>query len=361
VLVGERVGVVDRSPLREPGGAESAPPSGAQPAGWLEPACRRGERLHELRGPRPQRDVAAAAHISRVYLSELERGIRPRPRRSTLDRLAAALGAPPDELRSPTPPPPRVIDKQPSAGTLAPPGEPQTTRTHGKRSPNGVTGAPAMPPEGPLGEATATGPAAAAGAAAASGRTASAGPTVSADVPTFRVYRSGTRGDPRDPEEAPMPLGYERVPVGKETLIGGRGFSVIVRGEQLHGWRVHDGDHCVVNPEQPARNGSLVAAEVEDEDGEKEMGIFELAEDGSGHLRVRPSHDDPPLDVPLRSYRLLGPVVGIMTWRSPDEGRNNARRTRRVGARALEAHYERGEPILPVVSEGDPPPSSDTP
>ena len=60
-----------------------------------------GDRLRVLRAVRhyTQARLSQLTGLSRQYLSELEQGKRPRPRGSTLDRLAAALEVTVEELR----------------------------------------------------------------------------------------------------------------------------------------------------------------------------------------------------------------------------------------------------------------------
>lgn len=303
-------------------------------ATWLAPARRLGQRLRELRGKRTQADVAAAARISRVYLSELERGLRPRPRGTVLDRLAEALGAPFEELRT-------------AAGGL--------DRARG--TPAGSASAPPVDNGGASGTLDRPGqPAGSPGASAAGVHNAVPVPPGEAGraVPSYPVYRSGTRGDPRRPEEAPMPSAVQRLSIEQEAIVGPNGFGVEVLTEHLHGWRLHSGDRAWVNPDRAVRNGGLVVAEVEDEEGQVGMGVYELAEDGSGRLLVRPSHEEPPETLPLRSSRILGPVVGVSSWRSPDEGRTRLRRT--PTSRLGMVYLDGDDPPPPPPPPDDPPP-----
>lgn len=251
-----------------------------------------GQTLKLLRGTRPQRDVAQAAGISRGYLSELEQGKRPYPRPRTLENLAVVLGTRLEALQ-----PPEPSEAGEALVATEPGGQPPDVHN-------------------------ATVVLTAAGAAPAA---------------TFRVYRWGTEGDPTDPEDAPAPLAYEWVPRGSESVVGLDGFSIIVRGDGLRGWRVRDGDQCIVNPRQPVRVGHLVAAYILNGDGEGGMGVYELAEgparpDGSRGtvLRSWPERAR-PIVVAVRRFRILGPVVQILSLRSPDEGR-----PRRLDADELE-------------------------
>ena len=285
------------------GGAGGAGGSGGGRGSWVEEAETIGRRLRTLRGARSQIDVAVEAGISRVYLSELERGKRPRPRRALLERLAEALGATLEEIGVPP-----VVDTPIPSGTVLSQPEPEA----GGEDEPGREGVEAAPVANAV--------------------------AVPAGTPImYRVYRAGTVGDPRRPETAPSPLALERVPVGKEAIVGERGFAVMVRGDHLGAWHLKDGDLCWINPDRPARVGHLVGVEVHDQTGRAGMGVYELEEvvqpgparEGGGptvegrryQLLDRPSRAATPEVVPVRRFTVLGPVVGIQSWRSPDEGR----------------------------------------
>ena len=70
-----------------------------------------GERVRVLRAVRgySQARLSELTGLSRQYLSEVEKGKRPRPQCQTVERLAAALGVPVEELKGEPPartPPP---------------------------------------------------------------------------------------------------------------------------------------------------------------------------------------------------------------------------------------------------------------
>ena len=293
-----------------------------EPASRLEgPRCREaptrealvalGRRLRELRGARSQQDVAQAAGITRGYLSELEGGKRPRPRARTLASLAAALGSSLEAIRSVaplSPSPPKTVE----TGTVIEPRGAARSGTYSaivRRSDmqggDLIGGEPPPPTPQPGG----AGPPDDERASVAS---------------LFPVYRWGTLGDPRDPEDAPVPFTLERVPRGNEPLVGPDAFAIKIRGDSLTGWRVpvYDGDKCWVNPNMPAKYGRLAGVLVEEADGRRRLAVYELArrEDGTPYLRAH-TEGVGSGEVYARRFTLLGRVVGIMSWRSPDEGR----------------------------------------
>lgn len=284
-------------------------------ARWNEAAEAFGRRLRELRGNRKQADIAAAAGISRVYLSTLEAGKRPRPSYEVLHQLALVLGI---ELLDAFAEPPAQPDPADAGRALAvDTGERKgTVGSHADpvaRPPEGVERAPEPSPPAP----------------APIHNAVLVPSSPGGNAPNVRVYRSGTRGDPRRPQEAPMPTAMERIPWGKEAIVGEHPFIVQFRGERLGGWHLRDGDLCWINPDYPLRPGILVAAEVETEEGDSGIGIYEWDVDDQtgpeGRLYYRPDRNSPPVEVPARAFTIQGPVVGVQSWRSPDEARVRCR------------------------------------
>lgn len=267
---------------------------------WDAAARAFGQRLRALRGNRTQADIAAEARISRVYLSDLEKGKRPRPSVAVLERLAGVLGV---ELVNPAAPAADIVDTH----------NPQTTVSSGAdpvaRPPRSAHRASAVLPaqRSPIHNAVHV-------------------PLMQAGGgPLIRVYRSGTRGDPRSVEEAPMPVAMERIPAGREAIVGERAFIVQFRGERLGGWHIRDGDYCWINPDLPFPSGALVAVEILDEEGDYGLGVYEAhraGPEGAWRLYHRPKRREPPVPVKADHFTILGPVVGVESWRSPDEARS---------------------------------------
>lgn len=286
-----------------------------------------GRRLRQLRGDRSQGVVAAAAGISRGYLSELEQGWRPRPRERTLARLAAALGTSLAIIREP-------LDTPPEAAR--PPGRASQSGTEGE----GDAMSTPAPDRAAVGEPPARKPTDPTGYRNRGVVNAELAPPYPVpETRLFRVYRWGTAGDPRFPDTAPAPLAFERVPVEGESVIRPDGFSIIVRGTNLQGWPVYAGEHCLVNPDEPVRTGRLVGVSIPTGQDHEGLGVYELirlddpelaaaagvpapvagAPPNLG-LRCWPRKGEPQI-VPVEGFTVLGPVVLIYSLRSPDERR----------------------------------------
>jgi transcriptional regulator with XRE-family HTH domain len=126
------------------------------------------------------------------------------------------------------------------------------------------------------------------------------------------IYRWGTCGDPRDHESPPDPDRLEYPPLGRDLLIGPRGFGVEVRGESMSRRAIHDGDVVWVNPERAYRLGGVVLALVDEGDGESGMVVKTILRDEAGERLFSDGEDGRSL-FPCRSFRVVGPVV----WVSP--------------------------------------------
>lgn len=70
------------------------------------------------------------------------------------------------------------------------------------------------------------------------------------EVQLMPVYRWGTRGDPRVEEARPLPESKE-FPAGGASVVGTRGFGVIVHGDGLAAFGIHDRDVVWCNPDEP--------------------------------------------------------------------------------------------------------------
>jgi SOS-response transcriptional repressor LexA len=130
------------------------------------------------------------------------------------------------------------------------------------------------------------------------------------------VFRWGSCGDPRDRESPPDPDHLEYPPPGRETLIGPLGFGVMVKGESMAGRGIHDGDVVWVNPERPYALGKVVLALVSDVDGESGMVVKTFARTDVGDCLVSETASG-RTTLACREFKVIGPVVGITSWRLP--------------------------------------------
>jgi SOS-response transcriptional repressor LexA len=130
------------------------------------------------------------------------------------------------------------------------------------------------------------------------------------------VFRWGSCGDPRDRESPPDPDHLEYPPAGRDTLIGPSGFGVVVKGESMAGRGIYDGDIVWVNPERPYQLGKVVLALVSDVNGAAGMVVKTYAHTDVGEclLSETTSGRSP---VVCREFKIIGPVVGITSWRLP--------------------------------------------
>src|ERR1700704_2216189 len=130
------------------------------------------------------------------------------------------------------------------------------------------------------------------------------------------VFRWGSCGDPRDRESPPDPDHLEYPPAGRDTLIGPTGFGVVVKGESMAGRGIYDGDIVWVNPERAYQIGKVVLALVSDVNGAAGMVVKTYAHTDVGDclLSETTSGRSP---VVCREFKIIGPVVGITSWRLP--------------------------------------------
>jgi SOS-response transcriptional repressor LexA len=130
------------------------------------------------------------------------------------------------------------------------------------------------------------------------------------------VFRWGSCGDPRDRESPPDPDHLEYPPAGRDTLIGPNGFGVVVKGESMAGRGIYDGDIVWVNPERPYQIGKVVLALVSDLGGAAGMVVKTYAHTDVGEcLLSETAAGRSP--VVCREFKVIGPVVGITSWRLP--------------------------------------------
>jgi SOS-response transcriptional repressor LexA len=130
------------------------------------------------------------------------------------------------------------------------------------------------------------------------------------------VFRWGSCGDPRDRESPPDPDHLEYPPPGRESLIGPHGFGVMVKGDSMAARGIYDGDVVWVNPERPYQIGKVVLALVSDASGVSGMVVKTYARTEVGECLVSETAQGRS-PVVCREFKIIGPVVGITSWRLP--------------------------------------------
>ena len=99
-------------------------------------------------------------------------------------------------------------------------------------------------------------------------------------------------------------------------MIGHSGFGVMVKGASRTGRGIYDGDVVWINPERPYQIGKVVLALVTDVGGEAGMVVKTYARTDVGEcLMSETAHARSP--VVCREFQVIGPVVGISSWRLP--------------------------------------------
>jgi SOS-response transcriptional repressor LexA len=237
-----------------------------------------GQRIAGLRRAHglSQRRLAEAAGVSHGYVALLELGRLPSPGKFRLDAIARALDLrTSDALLGPAPPalPASAAGGAASAGVA-----------NGSASDNVLGGLDQLRPSG--------------------GR-------------PLPVFRWGSCGDPRDRESPPDPDHLEFPPPGRETLIGPAGFGVVVKGESMAGRGIFDGDTVWVNPERPYQLGKVVLALVTDVSGDSGMVVKTYARTDVGECLMSESAQGGRSPVVCQEFKIIGPVVGITSWRLP--------------------------------------------
>jgi SOS-response transcriptional repressor LexA len=233
-----------------------------------------GQRIAALRHAQgwSQRRLAEAAGVSHGYIALLELGRLPSPGKFRLDAVAHALDL-------------RTSDAL-LTGQLSPPSAPATPATI--EQPSSVLNV-----VGNVDQLRAPG------------------------ARLLPVFRWGSCGDPRDQESPPDPDHLEYPPPGRESLIGPNGFGVMVKGDSMAGRGIYDGDVVWVNPERAYSVGKVVLALVTDIAGEAAgmvVKTFARTEVGDCLLSETARGKSPVI---CREFRVIGPVVGITSWRLP--------------------------------------------
>ena len=242
-----------------------------------------GQRIAALRRANgwSQRRLAEAAGVSHGYVALLELGRLPSPGKFRLDAVARALNLrTSDALTNAALAPDAALPPRAQLTTVGP----VPAHTPGQVRDGNVVGSLAQL------------------------RPAGARP--------LPVFRWGACGDPRDQECPPDPDHLEYPPPGRETLIGANGFGVAVKGDSMAGRGIFDGDVVWVNPERPYAVGKVVLALVSDIAGESGMVVKTYARTEVGECLVSETgHGRSP--VVCREFKVIGPVVGITSWRLP--------------------------------------------
>jgi SOS-response transcriptional repressor LexA len=99
-------------------------------------------------------------------------------------------------------------------------------------------------------------------------------------------------------------------------LIGSNGFGVVVKGESMAARGIHDGDVVWVNPERAYAVGKVVLALASDVGGEGGMVVKTYARTEVGDCLVSETENGRSPLV-CREFKVIGPVVGITSWRLP--------------------------------------------
>ena len=239
-----------------------------------------GQRVAHLRRAHglSQRRLAEAAGVSHGYIALLELGRLASPGTFRLDAIARALGL-------------RTSESLRNAARRAPERERRERRWRGSAQP-GRAEASAANVAGTLDQLRGSG------------------------ARLLPVFRWGSCGDPRDRESPPDPDHLEYPPPGRETLIGANGFGVMVKGESMAGRGIHDGDVVWVNPERSYAVGKVVLALVSEVGAEPGMVVKTYARTEVGDCLVSET-DQGRSPVNCHEFKVIGPVVGITSWRLP--------------------------------------------
>ena len=313
----------DRRPQASPrlaagpdAGARAASRAGASDAQQPDPraasdASRLGQRIATLRRASgwSQRRLAEAAGVSHGYIALLELGRLPSPGKFRLDAVARALNLrTADALLAPALPyaesPPGGLDPfrygadeaQSRTSRPADNARPPTSTLAGSAQPLANTPAGLAQPLANV--------------------VGSLDLLRSPTAHLLPVFRWGSCGDPRDRESPPDPDHLEYPPPGRESLIGPHGFGVMVKGDSMAARGIYDGDVVWVNPERAYQLGKVVLALVSDASGESGMVVKTYARTEVGECLVSETAQGRS-PVVCREFRVIGPVVGITSWRLP--------------------------------------------
>jgi repressor LexA len=101
------------------------------------------------------------------------------------------------------------------------------------------------------------------------------------------------------PEEPPAP--------GEQLLApGGDAYLLRVRGDSMIGALIADGDYVVIRPQQTARNGDIVVAQVE----ENAVTLKRFFKEG-GRVRLQPANPQYPPQF-YDDVRIQGKLIGVI-------------------------------------------------
>ncbi|MGI9145052.1 MAG: XRE family transcriptional regulator [Chloroflexota bacterium] len=239
-----------------------------------------GQRIAGLRRAQgwSQRHLAEAAGVSHGYVAQLELGRLPSPGKFRLDAIARALNL-------------RTSDALfNNAGLVSPLDQVIQATSPSHEDPASTAGTNVL---GGLDQLRPP------------------------DARPLPVFRWGSCGDPRDRESPPDPDHLEYPPPGRESLIGHTGFGVMVKGDSMAGRGIYDGDVVWINPDRAYQIGKVVLALVTDAGGEAAgMVVKTYARTDVGDCLVsETAHTRTP--VVCREFKIIGPVVGITSWRLP--------------------------------------------
>jgi transcriptional regulator with XRE-family HTH domain len=136
------------------------------------------------------------------------------------------------------------------------------------------------------------------------------------------IYNWGACGDPRNTHSAPDPSDLEYPPIGKEKLVGLRGFGIRVKGKSMTSRRIGDGDIVWVNPDKSPRIGRIVAARTWNLDGEEcgtVIKVWRKTTDGLDELWGDGDDEEGKDCIVFSRMEILGPVVWIQPQGFPPE------------------------------------------
>jgi SOS-response transcriptional repressor LexA len=292
---------------------------------------RLGQRIASLRHANgwSQRRLAQAAGVSHGYVALLELGRLPSPGKFRLDAVARALNlrtadallAPGADVPAawPEPQPGRADLLQPSSASPArgPDPPPRASEAPAPQADPALRSLePVAPGAWPAGPGALRQPADASGGQPTGNVVGSLEHLRSPGAQLLPVFRWGSCGDPRDRESPPDPDHLEYPPPGRESLIGPHGFGVMVKGDSMAARGIYDGDVVWVNPERPYQIGKVVLALVSDASGESGMVVKTYARTEVGECLLSETAEGRS-PVVCREFKVIGPVVGISSWRLP--------------------------------------------
>jgi SOS-response transcriptional repressor LexA len=91
----------------------------------------------------------------------------------------------------------------------------------------------------------------------------------------------------------------------------------MVKGDSMAGRGIFDGDVVWINPDRPYQFGKVVLALVRDVSGEAGMVVKTYARADVGECLLSDTADGLRSPVVCQEFRVIGPVVGITSWRLP--------------------------------------------